>query len=435
MIGHSSAANMKAKGKSRDTRAAAQAAGPIDIPQNTAHKWQFPSHLRPNAFSWKSSRLAVQRIKQALGEISSVARHDPIHAAEGAVRLIERLSPALEQVDSSSGALGSAVNGAIEALVPLIAAAPVPSKLREKWLERLFEAHKLDGIPYIEILTDYWGDLCVTKELASAWADRLLEITRLALSPDKSLRGHYHGITACLDALLRAGRYAELYDVLKSEKFWSYKRWTVKALAAEGKADEAIQFAESNRGPWTNDTDVNLLCEGILLSLGRTDEAYRRYGLYAHRAGTYLATFRAVAKAYPSVPRAQILLDLIETTPGEEGKWFATAKELGLYDVALKLVRESPCDPKTLARAARDFVEREPAFAHGAGFAALYWLTRGHGYEITSLDVWGAYHSTLKAAAQLGTPEDSKARIKELVAQEATGGFVRQILGRELALA
>ena len=39
------------------------------------------------------------------------------------------------------------------------------------------------------------------------------------------------------------------YDVLKSEKFWSYKRWTVKALAAEGKADEAIQFAESNRGP------------------------------------------------------------------------------------------------------------------------------------------------------------------------------------------
>ena len=69
------------------------------------------------------------------------------------------------------------------------------------------------------------------------------------------------------------------------------------ALTPQGKADEAIQFAESSRGPWTNDTDVNLLCEGILLSLGRIDEAYRRYGLNAHRAGTYLATFRAVAKA------------------------------------------------------------------------------------------------------------------------------------------
>jgi hypothetical protein len=318
----------------------------------------------------------VQRIKEALAEINSVARSDAVLAAEGGVRLIERISPAFEHVDSFSGALGSAVNGAIEALVPLIAAAPVPRKVREKWLERAYEAHELDGVPYIESLTDHWGELCVSKELASAWADRLLEITRLALSPDKSLRGHYHGITTCLDALLRAERYAELYAVLQSEKFWSYKRWTVKALAAEGRADEAIQFAEASRGSWTSDTDVNRLCERILLSLGRIEDAYRRYGLYAHRAGSYLATFRAVAKAYPSVPRAQALSDLIGTTPGDEGKWFATAKELGMYDVALKLVRESPCDPKTLARAARDFAEHEPAFAHGAGFAALYSRSR-----------------------------------------------------------
>ena len=425
---------MKAKAKDRGKQLAEQTVGKIDKPRNTAHKWLFPTRIRPNAFSWKSSRVAAQRIMEALGEIQSVARYDAVHAAEGAVRLIERLSPALEHVDRSSGALGSAVNRAIEVLVPLIAAAPVTSKVREKWLERLYEAHEADEVPYIEILTDYWGDLCVTRELASVWADRLLEITRLALSPDKSLRGHYHGITACLDALLRAERYAELYDVLKSEKFWSYKRWAVKALAAEGRADEAIQFAESNRGPWTNDTDVNLLCEGILLSLGRTEEAYRRYGLCAHRAGTYLATFRAVAKAYPSVARAQILSDLIETSPGDEGKWFATAKELGLYEVALKLVRHSPCDPKTLARAARDFADREPAFTHGAGFAALYWLTLGHGYEITSIDVWGAYHSTLKAAEHLGTLSDTKSRIRQLVGQEAGGGFVRQILGRELSL-
>lgn len=426
---------MKTHSKGSGKRVAARPAVERDKPAKNPYQWQFPSRIRPNAFSWKSSRIAVQRIKEARGEIASVARHDPIHAAEGAIRLIERLSPALEHVDSSSGALGSAVTGAIEALVPLIAGAPVPVKVREKWLERLYEAHENDGIPYIEILTDSWGDLCVTKELASAWADRLLEITRLALSPDRSLRGHYHGITACLDALLRAERYAEIYDVLKSEKFWSYKRWTVKALAAQGKADEAIDVAESSRGPHTNDTDVNRLCEGILVSIGRTDEAYRRYGLHAHRAGTYLATFRAVAKAYRSVPRAQILTDLIDTSPGDEGKWFATAKELGLYDIALKLVRESPCDPKTLARAARDFAEREPAFAHGAGFAALYWLILGHGYEITALDVWGAYHSTLKAAAQLGMPDAAKAQIKELVAQEAAGGFVRQVLGRELALA
>lgn len=400
-----------------------------------AHKWLFPTRIRPKAFSWKSSRAAVQRIKEALAEIESVARHDPILAAEGSVRLIERLSPALEQVDSSSGALGSAVNGAIEILVPVIAAAPVASEVREKWLERLYEAHEADGVPYIESLTDHWGELCVTRELASAWADRLLGITRLALSPDKTLRGHFHGTTACLDALLRAERFEELYDLLRSEQFWPYKRWAVKALTAQGKADEAIRLAESNRGPWTNDTDVNLLCEGILLSLGRIEEAYRRYGLYAHQGGTYLATFRNLAKAYPGLPRAQILSDLIEGSPGDEGKWFATAKELGMYELALRLVRESPCDPKTLARAARDFAEREPDFAQGAGLAALRWLTLGHGYEISSIDIWGAYHSTLKAAEHLGTLNDTKQCIRQLVAQEAAGGLVRQILGRELDLA
>jgi hypothetical protein len=263
--------------------------------------------------------------------------------------------------------------------------------------------HEADAMPYIEILTDYWGELCVTPELAIAWADELVGSTRMALSSDKSLRGHYHGTTACLDALLHARRFAELHDILKVEKFWHYKRWAVKALAAEGKADEAIALAEASRGPWTSETDVNRLCEGILLSLGRTEEAYLRYGLNAHRAGTYLATFRAVAKAYPSIPRDQILSDLIELSPGDKGKWFATAKELGLYEVALDLGRESPCDPKTLARAAREFIEREPHFAHGAGVAALYWLVRGQGYEITSIDVWGAYHSTLKAAEELGT--------------------------------
>jgi len=55
---------------------------------------------------------------------------------------------------------------------------------------------------------------------------------------------------------------------------------------------------------------------------------------------------------------AQILSDLIAQSPGDEGKWFATAKDFGLYELALTLVRDCPCDPKTLARAARDFADR-----------------------------------------------------------------------------
>ena len=49
---------------------------------------------------------------------------------------------------------------------------------------------------------------------------------------------------------------------------------------------------------------------------------------------------------------AEILADLIKTTPGEKGKWFATAKDLKLYELALQLTDQSPCEPKTLIRAA-----------------------------------------------------------------------------------
>ncbi|MEI6719178.1 MAG: hypothetical protein WCO67_00300 [Betaproteobacteria bacterium] len=210
---------------------------------SSRHPWRFPSHFRRGSFGWKGSRLAIERIHEALTEIRGVAKTDPILAAEGAVRLLERLSPALEHIDSSSGAIGSAVNGAIAELVPLIAAAPVQLKVRQKWLERLFVAHAEDQVPYIEWLTDFWGELCWSTELASHWADELLDITRLALSPDRTLRGHYHGTSACLSSLYRAGRFDELLDILATEEFWPDKRWAVKALAAQGKIDELIAAA------------------------------------------------------------------------------------------------------------------------------------------------------------------------------------------------
>lgn len=399
-----------------------------------AHRWQFPSRIRPNTFSWRSSPTAAARIKDAVAEIKAVSRNDPATAAEGAIRLIERLSPALEHVDSSSGALGSAVSRALETLVPIISAADVPVPARQKWLERLYEAHAADQMPYIESLADYWGELCVTPELASAWADQMIGITRMALSPDESLRGHYHGTSACLSALLRAARYSDIHSLLAHTDFWHYKQYAARALAAEGKPDEAIALAESLRGPWTPDRSVDRLCERILLDAGRIEEAYRRFGLTSHVGGTYLATFRGVAKAYPSVRREQILRDLIRRSPGDEGKWFTAAKELGLYDLALELVRDSPCDPKTLARAARDHAEGEPAFAVGAALASLRWLTLGHGYEVTALDVWNAYGAARKAAEALGQMNEIQAIIQELVGAERHDGFVRQVLGRELGL-
>jgi hypothetical protein len=401
--------------------------------KKAGHPWAFRARFRASAFGWKSQP-AITRVREAVAEIKKVARSDSLVAADGAVLFLERVSPALAQVDSSSGAIGSAVNRAIEELVAVIAAAPADVKTREGWLERLREARAADEIPYVELLGDLWGELCVTKEIASRWADRELGITRQALSPDPKMRGHYHGTIACLASLYRAERYAELVELLEPEKFWHYKRWAVKALAASGKKADAMGLAESSRGPWTNEGDVARLCEEILLSSGLVDEAFARYAADANRAGTYLATFRAVAKKYPTKAPEEVLERLVASTPGEGGKWFAAAKDAGLLDAAIALARKTPTDPRTLARAARDHVATAPAFAIEAGLVALDWIAQGHGYELTSADVWAAYAPAKEAADRLGTGADFRARVRFIIGSYAGGeALVGHILRGQLA--
>jgi len=63
------------------------------------HKWTFPARFQTGAYSWKASRLACQRLREAVSEIRKVARKDPVPGAEGAVRQLERLWPALQHVD------------------------------------------------------------------------------------------------------------------------------------------------------------------------------------------------------------------------------------------------------------------------------------------------------------------------------------------------
>jgi hypothetical protein len=132
------------------------------------YPWAFRARFRADAFGWKSQS-AITRVREAVEELKNVAKNDPIVAADGAVVFFERVSAALAHVDSSSGAIGAAVNRAIEELVGVIAAAPADVKTREAWLERLYEALAADGIPHIELLADYWGELCVAKEIASRW--------------------------------------------------------------------------------------------------------------------------------------------------------------------------------------------------------------------------------------------------------------------------
>lgn len=399
------------------------------------HKWTFKPRFRRQSFGWRSQP-AIQRIKEAVSEIKQVRRQDPVLAAEGAVAFLERVSPALENVDSSSGTIGTAVNRAIDQLVPIIAEAQADDGLRRRWVDRLFEALQDDQIPYIEALGDYWGDVCATKEIASEQASALIGITRHVLGPDRTPGEFFTGTSACLSALHKAERFEELIEIAGGEDvFWPYKRWAVRALIALDRKAEALRLAEASRGPWSSDLAIDRLGEEILLSSGMVEEAYRRYGLTAHGATTYLATLRAVMRKYPSKTPAAILQALVATTPGSEGKWFAAAKSIGLFEQALDLARRSPCDPRTLTRAARDFALTEPGFAVEAGLLALHWLSVGYGYEITSKDVWAAYGATMAAAEQLGQVRPTERRLRDIVqANQGGDGFVAKVLGGTLGL-
>lgn len=122
-----------------------------------------------------------------------------------------------------------------------------------------------------------------------------------------------------------------------------------------------------------------------------------------------------VSKKYPEIDADRLLTDLIATTPGEEGKWFATAKTLKRLDLAMQLAWKSPCDPKTLIRAARDNVGKAPAFAAEVALAALHWICQGRGYELTSLDVQMAYRLASEAGQALGQSERVALRIHTML--------------------
>jgi len=104
-------------------------------------------------------------------------------------------------------------------------------------------------------------------------------------------------------------------------------------------------------------------------------------------------------------------LDLVRFSPGQEGKWFAAAKDIGFLTEAVSLARQSPCDPRTLTRASRDFAVTQPAFALEVGLLALPWLVQGSGYEIASADVIDAWRATAHAVQSAGRTSEVPVRV------------------------
>jgi hypothetical protein len=213
---------------------------------------------------------------------------------------------------------------------------------------------------------------------------------------------------------------------------------------ASGLAKRALAFvSDSGAGKWgrrprrlamlklrvgLNDDPAMIAraCEEVLLPSGLAEEAYKGYAIVANRSTSYLASYRAIMRKYPHKGAGAILPDLLAARLVKKGKWFAAARETGLLGLAIELANRSPCDPRTLARAARDSVDENPAFALQVGLAALRWLGEGYGYEIYGrqrLDGLFAYDERRRAARE--NRRSSRAHRRTCSGREVRGSGTR----------
>lgn len=396
----------------------------------TKHPWKFKPRLRSRAFGWRGSHLACQRLKEAVTEIKKVARVDPVTAGDGIVSLMERIWPAFQDIDTSSGTLGGAVYWAQQELLPIAIEAPADRKTRDKWLDRLWQAIQEDGVDYLSPVEDRWGELCCSRDAASYWADQLIGLLRTAWSDPRP--GNYvHGTSVCLSSLVAAGRHQELLEVLALQRFpfWPDRKFGMQALLSQGRMDEALAYAEASRGLNQPDTAIDAACEKILLNLGRSDEAYEKYALTANGSSTGLATFRAIVKKYPGRDPKKILLDLA-TSSGEFGRWFAAAKDAGFLDLALEFAKTGRTDPRTLSRASRDLLNKDARFCLQVSQLAIQRILEGYGYELTGADVIDAYNHFMAAAQALGIASQARADVFDMATKQSGAAFSDLLIRR-----
>ena len=120
--------------------------------KTNTHKWIFVSRFRTNACGWKASKLACKRIREAVSEIKKANRKDSVLGAQGSIRFMEKLWPALQHVNSSSGALGTAVYNAMDVLVDVVIKAPADEKTRGN-IVKIVSADKSPGMLVKDIIS------------------------------------------------------------------------------------------------------------------------------------------------------------------------------------------------------------------------------------------------------------------------------------------
>jgi hypothetical protein len=349
------------------------------------------------------------------------------------VVLVERIWPAFTHIDTSSGSLGAAVHRTLEQLLPILIDTPADEATRGKWLERLRDAIADDGVDYLSPIADRFGEIATFPILLERHADRDLDLIRMVWS-DQTSFGHVTTATLTLSCLLEAGRYEDIFGLLLLQKtrMWHYEKYGAYALVRQGLDDKALMVGtvllRSNKQTW-GAQDIQRFCEDILTRQGKSEEAYQQFGLPSAAGNTWLAMWRDLVKRYPNRDPRLVLEDLI-ALHGGKGKWFATAKTAGFLDIALECAADMEAAPATLLRAARDFSQKEPAFAAQVAVYAVSQLLADRGYDAIPLDIDEALGYLMVAADKIGQRSWAIAQLTHL----ARGNHRDDLMAKRLAL-
>jgi hypothetical protein len=384
----------------------------------------FPERLVAEPVHTAGSLAAV--LQRAVGELRRAARRDPRRAGEGGVVLVERLAAAIEVVEDPVGTLAGAVARTLDQVAPVIAGGP--DDARDGWLARLWVALAADEAGHLRRLAEHWGALCGTSERAATWAERLLPAAREGLATAASV--------ACLAGQVAAGRGEAALELLAQRpvEVWPERQFGVLALAARGEVDAALAYARtSNPLGHGHAQAIARVCEAVLRAAGRDEEAYRGFAFAAHARQNCRLTFEALRRAYPAVAPSELLADLLAASPGQEGRWFATACALRFFALAAEIAERSPCDPRTLLRAGLGRLDADPEFAREVAVAALRWTCGGHGVEIAGDDVYAAFDLARAAAERTGEAPRTRSRIAAACDQpHPAAQWVQGLLAAEL---
>ncbi len=381
------------------------------------HTWEFTRYLRAGVYKWNGSALASKRIKEALREISNVAKKDPVIAAEGAVKFIEKCWLALEHIDSSSGAIGNAVNNALFELAEIISHAELLKNERLKLTERIWNSWQDEGYGYYDVLSELWPKLCGDPEILNYWADHFLPVVKHVFA-STAPGSYFKGSEPCLACLFDAGRYDEIEALFQtSDKLMSfYGEYLIKVMAARGNTEKALSMIDQKlNDPYISRRKTVNLGEEILLKEGRVEEAYKKYGLMIPFEATGLATLSAIRKKYSTISPQRILSDLLDADPGNERRYFAAARKIGMVELAIELAEKFDVEPKTITTACKDYLEKDSELSLKFGMLALQKYTDGFGYEPEFGDIQKCHDLVCMAAERAGKKDETARNIEEMV--------------------